>query len=102
MQQIKEKILEYIEMKSQEMLLPVTEKDEKEFEEFCRKNQIIVRNQLDEHEKLNYYEIKSIQNDAYKKIKEKEERLFTKIEKEIRIGGKWKKRKEIKKRFPWE
>lgn len=82
---ILDKIKEYIEMQAQDELIPITTKEKEEFEKLCADNTIVFMDPVDGRTRLNYYDLNSIQNEAYQEITGKEKLLFDLMENDIKI-----------------
>lgn len=82
---VKEKIKEYIEMEAQDWQFPITTEEEIEFEKLCTDNTIVFIDPIDGSTRLNYYDLKSIQREAYQEITGKEKLLFDLMENEVKI-----------------
>ena len=82
---IKEEIKKYNEMEARDWQFPITTQEETEFKKMCDDNTIVYNNPVDGDTRLNYYDLKSIQKEAYQDISVKEKLLFELMENEIKI-----------------
>lgn len=80
-----DRIKEYIEMEAQDWLIPISTEEKVKFEKLCADSTIVFMDLIDGSTRLNYYDLKLVQNEAYQEIAGKEKLLFDLMENEIKI-----------------